>query len=300
MDSLQKLELFFKYDMEIKNILYGIQVDESDKYNRESLDSKRDKIYNSLKDLRWYFKDISNKFMLSLDKRIDDLFDSYVEKLYKCTSNNLNRYYNNMFIFCNDYLTDLDSSFVRAVGENSIGYSAYSPISCMSKVKTVNELLHMIHMHITNDLSTYNSINLLDSKENSIGYDINLRGRVNDIGLSIFKSIPLSLPCGDMDIISFSSNKVLIMVRDMGHALVLDILKNGDHCEVKYHIPKICNVSMVQKLKGLGTKVTSESIYAFGYFEVPIDKIGEEVSNFISMVPTDVDMVFNEESKKTR
>lgn len=287
MEALKKLELFFEYDQRIKDILFKIQMDESDKYD---IDRKIDKIDRDLDKLELYIDMILLSYPVMSSNDITKMFEDYRDKLYKCkNSNELEK-------FCINNMTDLSSDFVKNVGLKSCGYSFHSPLSCKDQVKTINELLHMLHMYVTNDFDIYNSINLIDSKINFEDYDINLRGEVNDIGKNIFDNIPYELSSGDIDIIAFSNNKVLIMIRDRGHALVLDIKKDVDHCEIKYHIPKICNVDMVKKLRGLGSEFTDTSKYARGYFETSIDTVGKEIADFISNVPMDSDIVYSEDS----
>lgn len=53
---------------------------------------------------------------------------------------------------------------------------------------------------------------------------------------------------------------------------------------------------MINNLPGIN-KVTAESIGATGVFEIPIENLQEELYRFISMVPTDMDMVLDYNKK---
>lgn len=77
-----------------------------------------------------------------------------------------------------------------------------------------------------------------------------------------------------------------MMVRDRGHALSIEIEKENDKYYVKYFIPKICNIDMVNSLKGVN-KVTRDSKYTVGVFETDLERLPFEIINFISKVPMD-------------
>lgn len=88
-------------------------------------------------------------------------------------------------------------------------------------------------------------------------------------------------------------NKVLMMVRDRGHALTLEIDTEGDKSLVRYFIPKICNIELVNQLRGV-TKVAESADAtdtATGCFECEKNNIGNEIVSFVEKVPTDSDIL---------
>ncbi len=71
--------------------------------------------------------------------------------------------------------------------------------------------------------------------------------------------------------------------------MTIEINKGKGSYLVSYFIPKICNVAMVNDLKGV-QKVTENSRNTRGSFTTTLDKLPEEVISFISKVPMDKDM----------
>lgn len=84
-----------------------------------------------------------------------------------------------------------------------------------------------------------------------------------------------------------------MMVRDKGYALSLEVHNENDRVFVKYFIPKICNVDMVNRLKGVD-KVDNIYGYTTGLFDVKYDSTADEIIKLIDVVPIDMDMeIFN-------
>lgn len=64
----------------------------------------------------------------------------------------------------------------------------------------------------------------LKEKNNDEGYSINLYGSDYDLAKEIFLRYPLEMSSGQADILRLkNSSKVLIMVRDRGHALSIEL-----------------------------------------------------------------------------
>ena len=79
------------------------------------------------------------------------------------------------------------------------------------------------------------------------------------------------------------------MIRDLGHALTIEIDIEDNKCMIRYFIPKICNIDMINSLKGV-KKVKKGDNYTVGMFECTLEKLPFELVDFISKVPTDMDM----------
>ena len=81
-----------------------------------------------------------------------------------------------------------------------------------------------------------------------------------------------------------------MMVRDVGHALILDIDTSKPRTFVSYFIPKITNVKLVNQLLGV-KKVDEKSECTTGMFELEEgENIGKGIVDFIEKVPTDAEM----------
>ncbi|MDD4608472.1 MAG: hypothetical protein PHD10_05035, partial [Bacilli bacterium] len=123
----------------------------------------------------------------------------------------------------------------------------------------------------------------------------------DDTAYEIFKNFPIQ----DIraDILSLS-DRILIMARDLGHALMIEITFKEEKAIVNYFIPKVCNYLMVNELKGVN-QVKSDSKFAKGSFEIEKELLKETLFDFIVNVPKDEDMFkeggscYREETGKT-
>ncbi len=291
--AFEKLQMFFDTDLKVKEIMSENAPNAAYQYNQEYISQYSDNLLEMIKDLKFYFKKMSKVINIS-DTYINDLFNNYEIQLAECGLN-----FNKLKKFYNDYISDMSDNIINLTRENFAGYSldakeAFS--SVLSEAKTVNEVLHVLHSYITNDNDMYTSMPTIDSKTNSNQESITLYGEDNEIARSFFNSFPTNEDSNITDIISLK-NKLLVMVRDRGHALTIEINydENGK-AYIDYFIPKICNADKVNKLTGV-RKVSSDApanAFTTGYFETTLDNLNNDIYNFIKNVPTDDDMVFPE------
>lgn len=87
-----------------------------------------------------------------------------------------------------------------------------------------------------------------------------------------------------------------MMVRDVGHALTIEVTINNNIARMEYFIPKLCNINMINALPGVN-KVNENSIGATGVIETDISNLSGTLFYFISKVPTDLDMVFESRTR---
>lgn len=161
--------------------------------------------------------------------------------------------------------------------------------SMINDVESINELLHITHSSIINDDELLQSMPVLETKKNSFGYDITLYGEENEVSKGIFLNLPLDLDVGYTDIVSMK-DRTLMMVRDRGHALTIDIdSSDKDNVDVRYFVPKICNLDMVKALPGINESSITQN-GASGFFVSTQKDISESISSFIANVPTDMDI----------
>jgi len=282
-DKLNKLKKFFDYNMKIKRVLYESASNKyMDGYDTSYSMDYADKLYNAFEDIEYYMVTISTMFLSEDYQRyIKALFAVYKNELSKCGSdfNKLRNFFENCF-------SKINPDFANEVRETCVGYYMFnSGFSLIKKARTINEILHVMHAAIVNDETTYGNIPLIARRENDNGKLIELVGVQNDVAQQIFDSFPSEIFSDRVNIMSFG-NKVIMMIRDVGHALSIEIDIEGDKCDVKYFIPKVCNYLMVNKLKGV-TPVRTDSKFAVGEFVVPTDQIASVISNFVLAVPTD-------------
>lgn len=287
--NLELIETFFKYDLEIKKILHDCAPTEIDGYNQEYIIKYSDKLYRALVDIEFYIKRIFIKCGYGKNElnELTKLFKIYNQLLTNCKSD-----FNKLKSFYTDFFSNMNKEFIDMVASTCIGYTNNS--IDLKTAKSINELLHLLHSSIVNNEKIYNSMPKLKEKINFEKYPINLYGKENTIANNIFEQFPINMSCGNVDILSLN-NKILMMIRDRGHALTIEIIYNNNKCFVQYFIPKICHVGMINNLKGV-TKVNDNSRYTIGMFETELESLTNELFTLINGVPMD-DHMFIEGGK---
>lgn len=291
-EQLKKIEKFFDSDFRIKNILLDLAPREVDYYDKESKMKYIDNLLEELKYIKRMLENISQDFGMSIhNNTMILLFDKIFNQIYNFNYNtgDIQKLYEKV-------LTNMDEELVSEVNKTCVGYTLFnSPTELVGKCRTINELLHVYHSYIVNNEGMYQSMpKLCEPRVNEEGYDINLYGIESELAQKIFDEFPLDMSCGDAEILSLK-DRILMMLRDRGHALTIELLDNGDDTiSVNYFIPKICNVDMVNKLKGV-TKVTKDSKFTRGMFDASKEEITGPLFEFIAGVPMDTDMIFYDE-----
>ena len=279
-----KIVSFFITNNSIKRCIDDNQPNGQDTYNSDDLMQYSNGLSDTLNQIEYLFLKIDRDFELSMHDYIINLFDSYQDKLMDSS----NDYFKiqNMYgeIFSNN-----DETYTEEVNTNFFGYSIANKIDILKHAKTINELLNGIKSFIINNEKIYQSLPLISSKEIDNKEEVKLYNSDADLGKTIFDSFPGYLNVGETSILNIDNNHVLIMVRDVGHALIIEVERDNDKCYIKYFIPKVCNYLMVNQLPGV--KLTkNDSIYARGHFTVNTQSVLYSLYNLIQNVPTDNDM----------
>lgn len=283
--NFKNIENFFKLNLEIKSIMMKCAPNEEDNYNMDARMKYGDKLYFALEDIFSIFLKIFN--ILNTNHLQDDLkklFKTYQKELLEC-----NYSFNKMKEFYQKNISGMDINLINKTKETFIGYTLFNSIeSIMSDVKTINELLHVLHTYILNNENIYQQMPVIKKREILNGENITLYGKENIIAKNIFNNIPVDLDIGNTDIVAFD-NKIIMMIRDLGHALTIEIDIENDKCMIRYFIPKICNPSKARELKGINT-IKDNVNFANGQFECNTNDLALELYDFLGKVPTDQDM----------
>ena len=290
--TLAKLQHFFEMDVKIKKEMLKI----SPPNNYQCLDENSLIKYTDLayETIIFIFNELKRMIMdmfitdkLYFLEKVDILQQEIIKKFIDCSTN-----INDLRYFYKYYVSYMDKSFIEIVKSECYGYGPHDVKKSISSVRTPNEILHLIHSYVMNNEEILLSIPLINQKNNNFNYPISFRGVTNLLFEQVFLNFPIDLDCGLTDIIGVNDNKLLLMVRDRGHALTIEITLNDDIARIEYFIPKICNIDMVNSLPGLFTKVNDDSVAAVGVIEVDKKNLCNVLYKFISNVPTDNDIVY--------
>ncbi len=293
----ENLKRFFKADSKMKETLIRIAPESPDDYSEESRMKYTDKLLDELKGFEIQFLQISkdmgfgDETQNALKEKFSELQKKFLISKYDSgVGTNLYK----------DNFSNMNEDLVEEIKDTFVGYTSLDTAKLTEFIKqasSVNELLHIFHSYIINNEQIMQSMPLIDSKINNMKYPINWYGEETELSRTLFKKFPMEMDVGTTDIIS-KENKILMMVRDRGHALTIDIDEIGEDTIIKYFIPKLCNIEMIKKLPGVN-KISETT--ATGVFDVPKDKMCETLLSFIEKVPMDSDMpIFSmEEIKET-
>lgn len=184
----------------------------------------------------------------------------------------------------------MSPEFVESVKTNIKGYySASKPP--VEEVHTVNEFLHLMHSAIVNDEKIYNAFPVVSQITNDYNYPVSYRGELSPAFSNLFSQFPKELDVGWTDLLCVSENRLIMMVRDRGHALTMEITISGSTAIVDYFVPRILDKEMVSNLPGVN-KFNESFAGTTGKFTVPVNDLPNSIYTFISMVPNEkiVDM----------
>ena len=159
----------------------------------------------------------------------------------------------------------------------------------IQEATSINEILHAIHSYITNNHEIYENMPITLKGKTINNEPIILYGNNNEIEKNIFYTLKDIEKIGITDILALN-NRILLLIRDCGHALQIEITKENEIYFVNYYFPKICNIDMCNKLVGLDKRITEDSLYVSGKFSCNEDELISKLTSFIEKVPTDSDM----------
>ena len=289
-EKLIKLQHFFESDVAIKREIYELAPIMIKYTDEESMIKYINKLDDSL---RYIFTELK---CVAVDIFGED--SSVLRKIYEIEKKTRGAFavsgteISRLRLFYENYVSRLEPSFVEQVKDECYGYSA-GIISVPRNARTINEILHYMHSYVVNNEKILQSIPEIGKTKSSSEEPVSLRGERNEVFEQLFSQFPNELYVGKTDMVIINDKKLIMMVRDRGHALTFEVsLKKDGKAKVEYFIPKIINVEMINSLPGIYPKVKEDSIAAVGKFEVPIEALASSLYDFISKVPTDYDRPF--------
>lgn len=296
MDEYQSLKKFFISDSKIKHMMYDMKpIDSSVALNEEALTAYSDKAYEDLlsiiAEIEFNLNNINISNISIFREIFEKLKQEWLTKIVNCGMN-----YEKLNSFYTTCVSDMKESLIECTKSECIGYTGRFPFQSLKMATTINEFLHILHSYIMNNNDIYKALNKQEEKELLNGEIVRLYGELTDMSKDLFVNMPLDLDCGETDIISFGDlNKIIMMIRDRGHALTIEIETSKDESKISYFIPKICNAKKVNNLPGIRKIDENSKVLdtAVGMFIVDNNDLSTELFKFISMVPTDDDIHVN-------
>ncbi len=284
------LKSFFVKDLEIKKLMFSMQPP----YNNEIMTDDyiikyTDATYRKMLIIFDYFQEIIDDFNIYfLKDKFNNLKKIWLDIFVNC-KNDLKKLHN----FYNVYVSIMKPELIDKVKYEYIGYCFGRTKESVELIQSMNEMLHVIHSYIVNNNDIYRSLEEKGSVQLKNGYPVRLYGEQNDYIMQILDKFPLNLDCGWTDIVSLGNlNKAIMMIRDRGHALTIEIDIDGNDVIINYFIPKLCNIEMINSLPGVHKVKEDSYIGTTGIFRTDINNMYTDLFKFISMVPTDLDMTF--------
>ena len=160
----------------------------------------------------------------------------------------------------------------------------------LKECTSINELLHFFHSYVVNNICALRDIPELAHKYSFEEEEpIFLRGINSPLAWQIYQAFDSNVDVGITDIVAINEDKILIMVRDRGHALQIEIeAKNDNELGVYYYIPNILIPERVNMIKGIND-VKPGNRFAYGSFVTTKENLASEIFNIVKAVPTDKD-----------
>lgn len=285
--KLLKLQHFFEVDFKIKKEMLDIAPSSDSLYAdvEKYSNSVNDSLIYIFSELKCITADIFG-FESQIMNKIIEMENIIKNNFYSCGYD-----IDKLRLFYKNFVSNMELDFINAVKEECVGYTL-GGVSSFQNAKTINEILHFIHSFILNNEHILQSIPLIDKKEKDYNYSISLRGVKVPTFEQLLALFPNDLDVGWTDMVAINERKLLMMVRDRGHALTIEITLNLQTARIEYFIPKICNIDMVNNLPGIN-KVNQDSVGATGIIEIPISDLPNTLFSFISKVPMDSDMIIS-------
>ena len=288
-NNLIKLQHFFEVDLRIKKEMYNMVPPSDNQFtDKESMCNYTDRLNDSLSyifsELKCISLDVFGEDSIVLKKIC--VFEKEVYKNFYSCGLDIDK----LRLFYKNYISNMNIEFIDSIKKEFIGYTP-KDTGIVENVSSINEALHFIHSYIINDEQLLGSIPVINQKDLESSYSVFLRGKSTELFDKIFELFPTSLDCGQTEMVVLNNKKMIMMVRDRGHAWVNEITIKNNKARIEYFIPKICNIDMVNNLPGVH-KVNENSIGTTGAFEIDVEDLPTVLFDFISKVPTDDDMIY--------
>ncbi len=296
MSNIEKINDFFEHDMNIKKAMMDMAPDQSYLYDEGYIITYFDTAYHDLDyifdELRTLIKDFNNK---DISENTEKKFQQIMEEFIRCgyDGSKLNKFYH-------DRIADIRPEFIVKMNQTTAGYllmrDAAFPVR---ESRTINEMLHTLHSYVVNNDNFYRGNEQVVKAVLSKDCTVTVYGEDNKLAREVFGILSNhEIPqCDEVLVLSVNEDKVLVMTRGLGHAtsFEFDRTPEGD-IRVSYFIPKICDVDMINNLKGINRIKPLTPIFtgARGLFFTSEDSLYNDFTGLLHGIPGDDDLMRDE------
>lgn len=278
---LTKLQEFFANDYKIKEEMIRIAPPVSG--DNTMAVSYADTLYKGVKDILFRLKTMNDSFNLNhdLEPHIQKLLSSMQKDLIDCGAD-----LDQLRTFYKKYISNMSPEFVTAVKQEFVVANFFNRKfgGSIPYIKTLNEYLHYMHTGVMSSNMMMQQVPVIKARGIEEESRISLRGQDSLLGEELYNKYPRE---ENVDIISLSANKVILMLRDYGHFSTIELSVGPKETLIEYYIPKICDVNMVNNLPGV-SKVAGSGVGTTGRVTVENEKLIDYLCNeFIPSMPKD-------------
>lgn len=307
-ENLKQLEYFYSIDFEIKKIMAECAPKEIDESSEETRIKYFDKLYKALESIDsklsiflqgpFFNKPefLDNKYKKS---RAYEYFKEKTEllksKLIECET--LKLPLNNAY---NDCFASMSDNLIHDVKENIYGDSFAiqgKADNLIIQAYTINEILHVLHAYVENNVKVLSSLPMLDRKKYPerkppTKGSILVGNSSNILAREIFKEFELGKDSRYAYICALK-DRTIMMIRDVGHALSMQITEeNEESVRVEYFIPAIKglkDLEIISKLPVMQQSISEGKRVknAIGLFYTTKNSAATDVCSFIDLIPGD-------------
>ena len=292
-EALESIKNFFKADFQVKQQMALLMPEETELVDEESRIKYVDRLYKGVLAIEERLKRamLELKATTNINFDVENLIEQNKQKQFQKIA--YTGYdYDSIKKLYREVVADLDlSNLEKGIKKELYAGTNHDLGKVIDGANTLNELLHVLHSYVMNNEEILMCVPVIREKQNDRRQPIKLRGEENKLAQEIFQNFPTDLDSLWTEILSMNG-KVILMIRDLGHALSIDIEPSSKSTlKIEYYIPKACNQEKVGKLPGINRKsITGDFEGAYGAFEVENKNLINELCGFIHSVPTDEDI----------
>lgn len=248
MNNTDKLNIVFNNINEISEMVNELMPRESFFNDNDLFNVYSNKLYSEINESFCLLKESLESLGLSF---LADTIEPFYEEIY-AKLNNINNTYHSSMDFYNEKLNNLDNNTINNCKNNFGCYYLMSSLSRLENIiendiNSINELLFTLKFYLINDESIYRSIGITNIKYTKDNNIINIRGKSKEDITEIFRDVPYF---GEANIV-YLNKRILILLNGLGHAMTINIEKNGKCYFVEYFVPEISKDENYDNLRGI-------------------------------------------------